>query len=73
MKKIFLLPIFLSFALESHASVDPEIHKMCIEAKDYLGCVKAMKDDSNATQEKNITVDLDKVRNTGNMCPDGFI
>ena len=72
MKKILLLPIFFSFALELQASVDPEIHKMCIQAKDYLGCVKAMKGDSNSNQENKITVDLDKVRNTGNSCPDGF-
>jgi len=24
------------------ANVDPKIHKLCVEAKDYLGCVKAM-------------------------------
>ena len=24
-------------------AVDPEIHKLCVEAKDYAGCVKAMK------------------------------
>ena len=72
MKKILFLPIFFSFTLELQASVDPEIHKMCIEAKDYLGCVKAMKGDSNSNEENNITVDLDKVRVTGNRCPDGF-
>ncbi len=72
MKKILFLPIFFSFALEIQASVDPEVHKMCLQAKDYLGCVKAMKGESNSSQENKITVDLDKVRNTGNSCPDGF-
>ena len=29
------------------AQVDPKIHKLCIEAKDYAGCVKAMTGNSN--------------------------
>ena len=28
-------------------AVDPEIHKLCIEAKDYPGCVRAMKGDTS--------------------------
>ena len=27
---------------ESGASVNPKTHKLCLEARDYLGCVKAM-------------------------------
>ena len=44
---------------------------MCIEAKDYLGCIKAMTGDVNDA-ERNVSVDLDKIRTTGNSCPDGF-
>ena len=29
------------------AEVDPKIHKLCIEAKDYAGCVRAMKGDTS--------------------------
>ena len=29
--------------------VDPKIHKLCVEARDYLGCVKAMKGDPIST------------------------
>lgn len=70
MKK-YLLPLLTSIMLPLQAEVDPKIHKMCLEAKDYLGCVKAMAGDKNPP-EKNITVDLDKIRTTGNSCPDGF-
>ena len=69
--KRYLIPLFTSIILPIHAEVDPKIHKMCIQAKDYLGCVKAMAGPDN-TSEKNITVDLDKIRTTGNSCPDGF-
>ena len=27
----------------AQAEVDPSVHKMCLQAKDYLGCVKAQK------------------------------
>ena len=36
------------------ASVDPEIHKLCIEAKDYAGCVRAMKGESMPTSKAEI-------------------
>lgn len=52
----------------SHASeVDPAIHKLCIEAKDYLGCVKAMKGESSSSERQS--VDIDMIRTTGNTCP----
>ena len=31
------------------AEVDPSIHKLCIEAKDYAGCVRVMKGDTTTT------------------------
>ena len=36
-------------AIPAVAEVDPKIHKLCIEAKDYLGCVKAMKGETTTT------------------------
>lgn len=35
-------------------SVDPKVHKLCIEAKDYAGCVKAMTS-APAAQEDSLT------------------
>ena len=49
--------------------VDPKVHKLCIEAKDYVGCVEAMTGQSlnlNLTKEK----DTEVVK--GNHCPDGY-
>ncbi len=71
--KRFLIPLlgFLILPTAVNANVDPKVHKMCIEAKDYLGCIKAMTGTGNDSEE-NITVDLDKIRTTGNSCPDGF-
>ena len=39
----FLIPLFLFYAIPSQATVDPEIHKLCIEAKDYAGYIRAIK------------------------------
>ena len=40
-KAFFTLIIALSFAPLIRAGVDPEIHRMCKDVNDYLGCVKA--------------------------------
>ena len=39
--KILLAPFLLAVSLPALAEVDPKIHKLCIEAKDYAGCVKS--------------------------------
>ena len=39
--KILLAPLLLAVSLPAFAEVDSKIHKLCIEAKDYAGCVKA--------------------------------
>ena len=39
--KILLAPLLLAVSLPAFAEIDPKIHKLCIEAKDYAGCVKA--------------------------------
>ena len=42
--KRLLLPLLAALALPTvvNANVDPEVHKLCLSAADYLGCVKAM-------------------------------
>lgn len=44
------------------AEVDAKIHKLCLEAKDYLGCVKAMKGESMSTSKAKV----------GNKCQTQF-
>jgi len=53
------------------AQVDPKIHKLCIEAKDYQGCVKAM---TSSPSEKNNSTNTVRIVEgerelTGNSCP----
>ncbi|WP_156797937.1 hypothetical protein [Synechococcus sp. CB0205] len=43
------MSVLLSFP--ALADVPKEVHKLCIEAKDYLGCVKAMTTEQSATSE----------------------
>ena len=44
----------------AQGQVDPAIHKLCIEAKDYAGCVRAMTGKAASTD------------GPGNRCPAGF-
>ena len=46
--------------------VDPKIHKLCIEAKDYSGCVRSMKGEEAAPIRVIQTQSTD-----GNQCPAG--
>ena len=42
--KWLLLPLLAALALPTaiNANVKPEVHKLCLHAADYLGCVKAI-------------------------------
>ena len=42
--KRLLFPLLAALALPTNviASVDSEVHKLCLPAADYLGCVKVM-------------------------------
>ena len=60
--KILLAPILLAVSLPALAQVEPKIHKLCIEAKDYAGCVKAMKGEVVPSEETSV----------GNKCQPQF-
>ena len=49
--KRFILPLIIALALPNQVSarVDPEVHNLCKDVKDYIGCVKAQ----TSTTEKN--------------------
>ena len=53
-------------AIPAVAEVDAKTQKPCLEAKDYLGCVKTMKGGAN------IEVEVQPVAALGNSCPEGF-
>ena len=51
------------------AAVKPEHHKLCQEAKDYVGCVKAMNGDTAITIRQVNSQGADITE--GNQCPSG--
>ena len=78
MKKVFLsIPFTIITAATGlvssveAADVDPSIHKLCIEAKDYAGCVRAMKGDTTTTTIRAIQSQGADIAE-GNQCPSGF-
>ena len=70
--KRLLLPLLAALALPTavNANVDPEVHKLCLPAADYLGCVKAMT--TKSTDIPNIRIIEGKKEITGNSCPKGY-
>ena len=54
--KRLLLPLLAALALPTsvNANVDAEVHKKCLEARDYAGCVNTNKNFSS-TKDKGIS------------------
>tara|TARA_S200000501_G_scaffold284300_1_gene268564 strand:- start:881 stop:1351 length:471 start_codon:yes stop_codon:yes gene_type:complete len=69
--KRLLLPLLaaLLFPTSVNANVDPEVHKLCLPAADYLGCVKAMTGDSNSIE---VITNPGTATTKGNSCPFGY-
>lgn len=67
--------VFVCGALPLYAaepsSVDPKVHKLCIDAKDYLGCVQAQQGLKPSTSQPQVVID-GGVLPTGNSCPSGY-
>jgi len=70
MKRFLILPLLLGVSLPLQAGVDPEVHKLCKDVKDYLGCVKAQ--GSKSTDIPSLRVIQGKRELTGNSCPSGW-
>ena len=68
--KTLLAPFLLAASLPAFAEVDPKIHKLCIEAEDYVGCVRAMKGETMPTSRVINSQGADIAE--GNQCPSGF-
>lgn len=70
MKKLLTLTLSVAAitALPVGAEVNPKIHKLCLEARDYQGCVQAMSQ-SNNVEIKSIKVIEGRSNVSGNMCP----
>ena len=57
---------FISISAVNAVEVEPKIHKLCTEAKDYAGCVRAMKGEDAPVMRVIQTQSSD-----GNQCPSG--
>ena len=70
--KRLLLPLLPALALSTavNANVDPEVHKLCLPAADYLGCVKAMT--TKSTDIPSMRMIQGETELTGNSCPIGY-
>ena len=67
----FLGTGFIAIDQVQAIEVDPKIHKLCIEAKDYAGCVRAMNGDATMTTIREIRSQGADMAE-GNQCPSGF-
>lgn len=54
--------------------ISPEIHKTCLEARDYSGCVQSQlgKAAGPGVDPKNVTVNEGAALAAGNSCPAGY-
>ena len=71
--KSLLLPLIAVLALPTavNANVDPEVHKLCLPAADYLGCIKAMT--TKSTDIPSMRMIDGGVELSGNKCPEGML
>jgi hypothetical protein len=70
-KHLFLgLPVLIA-ATPLRAEVDPKIHKLCIEAKDYAGCVRVMTKEVSPETIRTITSQGADIAE-GNQCTTGY-
>ena len=70
MRLLLVASLFLLQSVQAQAAVDPKVHKLCIEAKDYQGCVRAMLGDTSPTTRLIQSQGADIAE--GNQCPSGF-
>ena len=71
MRKLLIHTGAFLLALPAMAQVDPKIHKLCIEAKDYAGCVRSMTNSSELQKSTTTVRVVEGERElTGNSCPE---
>ena len=68
--KRLLLPLIAIFAFPTavNAGVDPEVHRICLKASDYAGCVK-VQTEGIAAPTRMIIQEGASI-SEGNACPD---
>ena len=68
-KHLLLVALTAGLALPVQAEVSNKVHKMCLQAKDYLGCVKAQSGSSNSLE---VITNPGTATARGNTCPAGY-
>ena len=70
--KRFLIPLLAALALptSAQANVDQKVHRICLKASDYAGCVKVQTKGSSASTR--MTIQQDASISEGNACPDSY-
>ena len=66
MKRFLLLALTAGLSLPVQAGVDPEVHKLCLKASDYKGCVEAQSGKANSIEVLN---NSSAKTSKGNACP----
>ncbi len=69
MNRFLLLALTAALSSPAFAEVDPKVHKMCLPAQDYPGCVKLH---SGITSQRRTIVDEGLALDEGNSCPSGM-
>ena len=69
-----ILALILLSAVQAKSSpkVDPSIHKLCIQAKDYVGCVRAMNGEASLPESSRTITSQGADVAEGNQCPTGY-
>lgn len=66
---LLLNGLFICSGSVEAQAVDPKLHKLCIEAKDYAGCIRSMKGDEATIRVIN---QESAPLPAGNSCPIGY-
>ena len=71
MKRVGFAVLGLSFLAVVDVAAKPsqEVIDQCMKATDFKGCVETLTGDTGPKSETKMTIDIDKIRNTGNKCP----
>ena len=71
MNRLLLLALIAGLLSPMAASpiVDPKVHKICLTAADYMGCVKAQ---LGLSTPNEIITNTETSTSRGNECPSGY-
>ncbi len=74
MRRFLVAAAALLLCAPAQSQVDLRVHKLCVEAKDYSGCVKSMTGTDSKMDDPASTIRIIEGERelTGNSCPEGF-